>query len=73
MTPIDKANELVNKFLNTDIFVMTSKYDQQVPIECALITVDEMIEETRIFCDDKCIERRMIYWKEVKKELEVMK
>jgi hypothetical protein len=40
MTPKEKANELYNKMLNSDIMNMTSYCAKQ----CALIAVEELIE-----------------------------
>jgi hypothetical protein len=55
MTPKEKAKELVNKFCATRL------YDEQAK-QCALISVDEIIEE--------CVWDWTEYWQEVKQEIE---
>ena len=58
MVAIDKAWELVNKiWLNTHV-------DEQVAIRCALIAVDEILNEP------DCSEA---FWSDVKQELEKLK
>ena len=58
MVAIDKAWELVNKiWLNTRV-------DEQVAIRCALIAVDEILNEP------DCSEA---FWSDVKQELEKLK
>ena len=57
MTPKEKAKELIDKYLNadyTDINIHGAK-------QCALIAVDEILEECRIGMD--------WYWQEVKEEI----
>lgn len=59
MKAVDKAKELVNKFLQI--------YDGRVPQakQCALICVDEMLREI-----PKRFDSEERYWKEVKQEIE---
>ena len=67
MTPKEKAEELVNKFLNANKghFYQDSEIeDLEAAKECALIAADELMQKT--FWDKS--ERR--FWKEVKEEIE---
>lgn len=59
MTPKQKAKKLFFKIYETGI----DQYDAK---KCALITVDEMIEESVIHLSIY----RNKYWKEIKKEIE---
>ena len=70
MTPIEKANELYSKYddlLNKD-FGNPIVFDNQLK-QCALIAVDEIIEEL-LSGIDFWMERRIKYWQEVKQEIE---
>lgn len=68
MIPKLKAIELVDRMRLT--YEQTSDYVyESTAIECALIAVDEIIEEVREFCDDNFINDRLHYWQEVKTEL----
>jgi len=63
MTPKDKAKELVSKFKElpqegTLMFYLAFEISKQ----CALIAVDEILEECRL--------ERDWYWQEVKQEIE---
>lgn len=60
MTPKEKANELINKFLSNDD--LRFEWDTQAK-QCALIAVDEILE-----LDNFSVEGRE-YWKEVKQEI----
>ena len=68
MTPKDKAEELVEKFvsLDNDIFCSVNyPYSKQ----CALIAVDEIIDVIKFNkYDDKYWEEEQ-YWNEVKQEI----
>ncbi len=68
MEPKDKAEELVNKFYeienNSDYFGVNWKIAKQ----CALIAVDEIINE----CGDRCLFSKCDYWQEVKQEIEIL-
>lgn len=79
MTPQKKASELIEKF--TDIENEYNEYtDYKQAKQCALIAVDEIIEETpelvpeETFIEDSCgvdyfINERYKYWEEVKNEI----
>ena len=65
MTPKEKAKELVDKFIfidNGEKFQIISIADEKRAIQCALIAVDEILEECRLEKD--------WYWQEVKQEIE---
>ena len=72
MIPKLKAIELVDRMRLT--YEQTSDYVyESTAIECALIAVDEIIEEVREFCDDNFINDRLHYWQEVKTELKKLR
>ena len=60
MTPKEKAQELLNKFIQTNGNAFFAK-------ECALIAVDEILNNTG--CGG-CIESEKNYWQQVKQEIE---
>jgi hypothetical protein len=65
MTPQEKAKELVNKFQSQIFYHVTdNKIDIEESKACALIAVDEIINEFYTHPVAK------IYWQEVKKEIE---
>jgi len=68
LTPKEKANQLVEKYfdLNWDWDGVT-KYDWAK--EGALIAVNEIIEEL-LECGEVWMKRRILYWQEVKQEIE---
>jgi len=67
MTPIEKAQELVNKMFNCD----KSTPEESMAMllihakQCALIAVDEIIN----VIEDNCLEYEDNYWEEVKTEI----
>ena len=63
MKPIEKANELLDKYWLMD-FINPSLSKQQSK-QCALIAVDELIES----CYRSGINYSYNFWKEVKKEI----
>ena len=69
MTPKEKAKELFDKYL-FKLSLNAPKVSDYLVKECALIAVDEIIEEIREFCDDNFINDRLHYWEVVKQELE---
>jgi hypothetical protein len=66
MTPKEKAKELVDKFNVVGLQQRAEAY------QCAVIAVDEIIASNPIAFDedDNCIEKN--WWKEVKKEIELL-
>ena len=64
MTPQEKANELVVKYLRIE---NTNEWWSKVPAkQCALIAVDEVIS----VIDPETNFKAYIFWKEVKQEIE---
>ena len=79
MTPKEKAEELYNKFYNTDFHGNSIKIRDLLTKECALIAVDEILNNRPIRPSplpcaslDECIEQAAIYWKQVKQEIEIL-
>jgi hypothetical protein len=74
MTPKEKAKELLESVmfsLSKQIDLNTGEY-QPIPTnpyykECALITVDEILNEENHFIQT---DAHFLYWKEVKQEIE---
>jgi hypothetical protein len=63
MTPKEKAAELVNRYFLSDIDI--DWYDS---VNCALIAVDEILDELQDTTEFNRI--RCNYWQEVKQEIE---
>jgi len=82
MTPKEKAQELVDKYLNASFNCKDCDMpycDMKCTIlsfneakQCAVIAVDEIIASNPIAFDedDNCIEKQ--WWQEVKKEIELL-
>jgi hypothetical protein len=76
MTPKEKADDLINKYLTSrDDNQWDDVRDVHAAIRCALIAVDEVIEfmEADDFDSDTCYwanHSQMKYWTEVKQEIE---
>lgn len=81
MTPKEKAKELVDKYLNNAIHfpyidtqdgrcIATGYMTFVSAKQCALIAVDEMLDELSVtnYSDDYAI--RYAYWSQVKTEIE---
>jgi len=65
MTPKEKAEELVGKYmflLNVDLPITKTKY-------CALIAVDEIVNSV-VVTNLSVAENQFLYWNQVKKEIE---
>ena len=67
MTPKEKADELVSKFINKTWDQSGHLMPTIVVKECAEIAVDEMLE---VLCAYTDISKDYEYWQEVKKEIE---
>lgn len=72
MTPKEKAQEIVNKYI-----LYTEKYvdgwiesDLHSAKFCALIAVDEMIDWSKQWVDEEMLTPALIYLENVKKEIE---
>ena len=62
MTPKEKAKELVDKYYHLFSVELENTIDLREAKQCALIAVDEILEECRLEKD--------WYWQEVKQEIE---
>jgi hypothetical protein len=80
MTPKEKAEELVDKYLDLDLFYPVGAMSIEASKICALIAVDELIETEyqsvnkllNIIKDNKIrlvISFNSDYWQEVKQEI----
>ena len=81
-TPIEKANELIEKYLNLPInFPYIDTVDDRCigsgymtyysAVKCAIIAVDEIIDELKR--EPYANYERIVFWQSVKKELETLK
>jgi hypothetical protein len=71
MSPYEKAKEMYDKMLNSDIMNMTKYCAKQ----CALIAVDEIIdtytqEKNNGYIYYRVLDKIILYWQEVKEEIE---
>lgn len=64
MTPKEKAKELVDKF------TVVGLQRRNEGIQCALIAVDEILKEMSKVCVDHLLHNQVIYWEEVKSEIQ---
>ena len=68
MTPKEKAKELIKRYYrDSDLLVEDLSWIQAK--ECALIAVDEILEEA-LGLDDNDYQSKYDYWLEVKQEIE---
>ena len=73
MIPSGKANELANKFISKSVFDMTDeelKLERELGKKYALICVDEILSDNPNIYDSDRLNHK--YWKEVKKEVELL-
>mgnify|MGYP003628496658 FL=1 len=78
MTPKEKAEKLVDRFINQMPKYLQGKLGRLTAIQSALICVDEIIEELReeIFIgllDESNLPKRTMYWQKVKQEINQIK
>ena len=66
MTPKEKAKELVDKMLHKQSFT-EELYDAK---QCALVAVDEILDDDMYGMEEEHFEKRINYWEEVKQEIE---
>jgi len=66
MTPKEKAKEMYDKMLNSDIMNMTKYCAKQ----CALIAVDELEKQEATLLNYNSESYSSEYWQEVKQEIE---
>jgi hypothetical protein len=68
MTPKEKAKELYFKMYDVygyDDYHLRAK-------KCALISVDEILDDDMYGMEEEHFEKRINYWEEVKKEIELL-
>lgn len=70
MTPKEKAMELVNKFWHVEPLESQDGMEIQMAIECALIAIDELINNSIEWLGCKYQDEEIKYWEEVKQEIE---
>ncbi len=66
MTAKEKAEELVNKF---DYIIYTDQDHNNQVRKCALLAVDEIIDEHLSEGINTYVQKRIDYWEEVKQEI----
>jgi hypothetical protein len=69
MTSKEKAIELVNKFTDPVRWKLGQENVGQRAKECALIAVDEIIQEVIESANNEIKSTRVIYWQKVKQEI----
>jgi len=67
MTPEEKAKELVDKYYQK---CADSSYPDDMAKDCALIAVDQTLEETDTYYDTLIASERKLFLEEVKQEIE---
>lgn len=72
MTPLQKANELFDKYMGFDFNTIVNRTQRQYAKECALITVNEILKTNPIELvgTGGKFKYKDEYWKEVKTLLE---
>ena len=79
MTPKGKAQDLVEKMMlysydkienekNTK-YIVDNKIKKEYAIQCALIAVDEILNDDMYGMEEEHFEKRINYWEEVKQEI----
>ena len=71
MNPKEKAEKLISKFENIKDSMSVNNGTNEEAIKCALITVNQLINEYPSFPKGTWEESRALYWLEVKIELEL--
>jgi hypothetical protein len=71
MTPKEKAQELYFKFYSKIPSIQDEgQMQDEASKQCALIAVDEIIDEVKKILDDENYSSVLIYWLKVKQEIE---
>lgn len=70
MTPKEKAQELVDKFRNEITSFLGDNMKKINAKKCALIAVDELIKIHYLLTNTNDTSPSIIYWKEVKQEIQ---
>jgi hypothetical protein len=69
MSPKEKADELFDKMMYHIMYNCQPTLSEMVAKQCALIAVDEIIEEVVESADNEVKFMRVIYWEKVKQEI----
>ncbi len=69
MTPKEKAKELFNKYWGL-LLIHNVSHRKLFTKECALIAVDEILDDDVFDMSEELFENRINYWEQVKKEIE---
>lgn len=69
MTPKEKAEYLVDKMVSTYEITSDFCYNSTAK-QCALIAVDEILDDDVYDMSEDLFEKRILYWEEVKKEIQ---
>jgi len=76
MTPKEKCDELINKFVDASVVEEEENYFHPRPYslakQCAFITVNELIKELLEEINPSVHGFRHNYWKKVKQEIEAL-
>lgn len=70
MTPKEKAKYLINDFYDIKAESLDYGMEWQMTQQCALITVDEIIRESKLHDKTTYQHGRTSYWQEVRNEIE---
>ena len=70
MTPQERASRLVDRYLDEVIHVTDINYPLELPERLAIIAVNQIIEEIKLYADEEVALTRIIYWNKVKNEIE---
>ena len=69
LTPKEKAKELFSKYQNIYLTEDSMGIDDELAKQCALIAVDELLDDDVYDMSEQPFEKRIEYWQEVKQEL----
>ena len=69
MTPKEKAEELVLKYLRLQEKDSYNWFNKSLAKQCALIAVDEMLDDDVYDMSEELFEKRINYWEQVRQEI----
>jgi len=70
MTPLEKAEELLDKMMYHIKYNCQPTLSEMVAKQCALIAIDEIIQEVTNSADADYLTLRIHFWKQVKQEIQ---
>jgi len=70
LSPKEKAKDLVDKIWNIDERYGSIGFHEAK--QCAIIAVDEILNDDMFGMEEECFEKRINYWEDVKKEIELL-